>query len=334
MAGRNSNLPNLTQGVQTRTGGLQSTLDKSLKRVNFNREEEVDGKFKEMGREIKRLREKLEEEGRERLKLEARVRKLEENGLKLEGERVQDRKDNIEWARGMGEIRERLEGLERKMGDLMENSGGGTDGSELGTGSNAASGSVGRVAGSRHGSTWSLASGASGLTNREVSGLEKLMLERDRREREDNIVIRGLGENDLVGGDLVKLAGDFLRDRLGVEVEVRGARRSGAVLVVRMGSREAKAQVMGSKSRLKGSAYFVEHDLSYEDRKTQEEMVRWAKEVRAKGKDVKVGQGAVKIDGRWVRWRDMGGLRDDNMGEERGREKGAGEEGEERKGEE
>lgn len=56
--------------------------------------------------------------------------------------------------------------------------------------------------------------------------------------------------------------------------------------------------------------------MSYEDRKRQEEMVRWAREMRAKGRDVKVGQGAVKLDGIWRRWRDMEGEQNNNIGKE------------------
>lgn len=259
MAGGDTKIPKLP-GVRTRTGGSQSTLDKSLRKVTFGKgdEETLGGKVKEMSREIGRLREMMEAEGKERAKLAGRVAKLEERYLKLEGERVQDRKDNIEWVKGMEEIRERLVSLEGRMVDLLNSLAcGGAEGSEGEATSNSASVSVGMGAGSRRASAWSLYSGASGFTDREVSGLRQMMLERDRRGREDNIVIRGLGEEDCAGGDLVKLAEDFLRSKIGVNAEVSGARRSGAVLVVRLKTRESKVEVMRSKNRLKGSPFLL-----------------------------------------------------------------------------
>lgn len=47
------------------------------------------------------------------------------------------------------------------------------------------------------------------------------------------------------------------------------------------------------KNKLKG--IFIDNDLSWEERKIQEEMNRWAKVQRGKGEEIKVGLGRIKV---------------------------------------
>lgn len=66
----------------------------------------------------------------------------------------------------------------------------------------------------------------------------------------------------------------MLADRIGVQVRVEAAWKGGDVVVAKLGSVEEKRQVMINKSKLSGSRMFIENDLSYEDRKRQEEIAR------------------------------------------------------------
>lgn len=59
---------------------------------------------------------------------------------------------------------------------------------------------------------------------------------------------------------------------------------------------------MKRKSKLAGSRYFIEHDLSYEDRKTQEEIHKWIKLMRGEGLEVKAGARRVLVNNVWVQW--------------------------------
>jgi len=45
---------------------------------------------------------------------------------------------------------------------------------------------------------------------------------------------------------------------------------------------------MKNKYKLKGGRLFIENDLSFEERKVQEKLSRWAKEIRNKETEVKV----------------------------------------------
>lgn len=59
------------------------------------------------------------------------------------------------------------------------------------------------------------------------------------------------------------------------------------------------------KNKLKGERIFIDNDLSWKERKTQEEMNRWTKVQRGKGKKIKVGLGRVKVKGIWRYWEEI-----------------------------
>lgn len=56
---------------------------------------------------------------------------------------------------------------------------------------------------------------------------------------------------------------------------------------------------------MKGEDIFREHDLTREERKTQERMGKWRREEREKGRVHKMEQGSVRIEGRWMTWEDV-----------------------------
>lgn len=60
-----------------------------------------------------------------------------------------------------------------------------------------------------------------------------------------------------------------------------------------------KEEVMRCKSRLKSECIFIEHDLRWEDKKSQEKIARWMKKEKGKGKHCKIGYGRVDIGKRW-----------------------------------
>jgi len=54
------------------------------------------------------------------------------------------------------------------------------------------------------------------------------------------------------------------------------------------------------KNKLKEDSLFIENDLSFEERKIQEKLSRWAKEERSKGMEIKIGRGRARYRGKWV----------------------------------
>lgn len=79
----------------------------------------------------------------------------------------------------------------------------------------------------------------------------------DRRERENNIVIRGV---DLNQKNLKERVEAFLKERLEVTRKVDAVRISGRVTVVKV-SKKMKTEIMKKKSRLVESRIYIENEF-------------------------------------------------------------------------
>lgn len=170
-------------------------------------------------------------------------------------------------------------------------------------------------AGTREGATascWSLVSSRSGqsgisarsaasrysLSERDVRLMKKFVVERDRRERENNIVIRGM---TFYQENVKERIVGFLKEKLDIKGDIETAWISGKVKVARV-NRELKTEIMRKKNRLAGSRIFIENDFNFEDRKRQEELYAWVKEKRELGLKMRAGQGKILFRGKWFRW--------------------------------
>ena len=126
--------------------------------------------------------------------------------------------------------------------------------------------------------------------------MKRIVADQDRKERQENIVIKGAR---IEGEDMAGWAKEFLKEKVGVEVEIQNARKSGNVVILKLGSMAQKNEVMKNKSKLVGSRIFIENDLPLEVRKEQEEIQRWVKEKKELGMDVRTGRGKVAYNGYW-----------------------------------
>ena len=78
---------------------------------------------------------------------------------------------------------------------------------------------------------------------------------------------------------------------------------------MKLGSVEDKKAVMSSKNKLAGSQIYIMHDISYEERKKQEEIIKWVKLIRSRGGNAKVGTGRVGVNNIWINWEDKEALK-------------------------
>lgn len=140
------------------------------------------------------------------------------------------------------------------------------------------------------------------LSIKEVEQVRHLVMDREREMRKANIVIKRWTREGQVGVEQVER---WLKEKLNVEVKVVRCWQSGRVVVARLENEDYKREVMRNKSKLKGGIEFIEHDLSWEERKVQERIGRWVREERDKGREVKAGYARVRIEGRWVRWEEV-----------------------------
>jgi len=134
------------------------------------------------------------------------------------------------------------------------------------------------------------------------------VIEREREERKGNIILRRVTMSEVIAGERKKRQEwlkELINNKLGVVCEVGEVRKSGPVIVAKIIGEEGKKEIMKNKYKLKGENLFIENDLSFEDRKVQEKLSRWARGKRSEGIEIKVGRGRVKIRNRWITWEDI-----------------------------
>lgn len=104
------------------------------------------------------------------------------------------------------------------------------------------------------------------FTERKMKIIRKLVNERDKRDREDNIVIEGwrIGEEN-IKQNVEKL----LKEKIGYQGIIETAQKRGAVVVAKVDT-EYKIGIMKNKGMLAGTKIYVENDLSWKERKKQE----------------------------------------------------------------
>lgn len=140
------------------------------------------------------------------------------------------------------------------------------------------------------------------FSKREIDKLKKFMVEKEKEERRNNNVIKGWEIGEMITNEKAK---EFIKKELDVEVRVKRSRMSGRIIVVSLEGAEMKRETMINKKRLKGKSIFIENDLTWEERKIQERINRWAKEEKEKGRAVKIGFARVMIDEIWKKWEEM-----------------------------
>jgi len=148
----------------------------------------------------------------------------------------------------------------------------------------------------------------SGLSCREVDRLKKWVNEKEREERMNNVIVRGIRLPKEIEKDRKKIkewAKSLIKEKIGVDCNVIGCRESGTVIVIKLENEEMKKEIMRNKYKLKGDRIFIENDVSWEERRVQERIVRWAKEQKEKGVEIKIGFGRVRIGNVWRKWAEI-----------------------------
>ncbi|XP_020298886.1 golgin subfamily A member 6-like protein 22 [Pseudomyrmex gracilis] len=130
------------------------------------------------------------------------------------------------------------------------------------------------------------------LSVREIYKIKSLISDKEKEDRKKNVVVKGIVEErelKMIREDPKRWAKFFFKSKLRLDCNVEQGRVSNKVIVIKLSSEEEKRA----------------HDLTWEERKIQEEIYKWVKEKREKGEEVKIGTGKVKIQGKWRQWRDI-----------------------------
>lgn len=65
---------------------------------------------------------------------------------------------------------------------------------------------------------------------------------------------------------------EFIKEKIEIEMEIVSCRKSGKVLVTKLKDWQMKRKIMKNKNKLKGDRIFIENDLTWQERKTQEKI--------------------------------------------------------------
>ena len=151
------------------------------------------------------------------------------------------------------------------------------------------------------------------LSVREVGKVRKWLIDKERIERRNNITLKGIDiytvrkqmREEGKEEEWMNWVEKFIKVKLGVEGKVIDCTIRGRVIIATLENEIIKREVMVNKSKLKGEQIYIDNDLTWEERKIQERIGKWAKEQREKGEEIKVGRGKVKIKDKWIFWEEI-----------------------------
>lgn len=136
-------------------------------------------------------------------------------------------------------------------------------------------------------------------SEKEVQKLKRMIENKERRERKNNIVIRGLWNEKK---DVRSVGIDFIEKEFEAGDKVKHIRTVGKesreVIIVEMEDWQSKERIMKEKSKLRGRNIFIEHDLTREEREVQRKLREVARREREEGKMVKVGYRKLIVEGK------------------------------------
>lgn len=141
-----------------------------------------------------------------------------------------------------------------------------------------------------------------GLSEREVYRVRKMVRENEICERANNIVIKGLPPGSAVNKTWAE---GFIKEKLGIEINVIGCRMIGNVVIVRLENEEKKKEVMINIFKSRGESFFIENDLTWDEREVQKKIYKWVREKKDKGRNVKTGFARIMIERKWIKWEEL-----------------------------
>lgn len=149
-------------------------------------------------------------------------------------------------------------------------------------------------------------------TAERIEWLEGREETRERRERRNNIVIKGeeIPERETA----LQSVEEVLKKHLQIEVGIQEAfwirkelKRSR--IVAKLSSWEEKRLVMNKKNKLKGKKLFIDNDLTKKERDIQKNIQEQGKTERENGARVKIGYKKMQINDKYFVWKDGIGLK-------------------------
>ncbi|CAL1671879.1 unnamed protein product [Lasius platythorax] len=140
-------------------------------------------------------------------------------------------------------------------------------------------------------------------TREEVRKIKKAMEDREKKERRNNLIIKGLKKEKK---NIYETTREFLEKKFGV---IEGVKRIQAVgkegremIIVEMNSWEEKEGIMKVKKKLGSRRVYIDHDLTMEEREVQRKLRERAREEKMEGRRVKVEYRKIEIQRKLYVW--------------------------------
>lgn len=139
---------------------------------------------------------------------------------------------------------------------------------------------------------------------REMDVIKRKLERQERKERKNNIVIRGLKYKKAEAKEEIE---KFIEDKFKISngvktVEAIGRDQESKVTIVQLVDWETKQKIMTGKSRNRLEEVYIDHDLTGEERDVQRRLREIARTQRAQGKEVRVRYRKIGIEGKWYDW--------------------------------
>lgn len=146
------------------------------------------------------------------------------------------------------------------------------------------------------------------ILNTRVAALENRITAMEKENRRNNIVIKGFKateERQLHCEEVETFMESSLKTKVKL-TSIREIKRNTGlpIIIAKCESFEQKLQIMKAKNRLKGTQFFIDDDLTSEERKVQSILRNMARDERGKGNSVKVGYRKLIINTEIWDWKE------------------------------
>jgi len=125
---------------------------------------------------------------------------------------------------------------------------------------------------------------------------ERMMEDRERRERKNNVVIKGLKgkEKKNLMESAQKIVEEEFEEKEGVkDMQITGG--EGREIIIRIDNWERKEEVMRRNKELGSRKIYIDNDLSQEEREMQRKLRKVARHKRADGRRARVRYMRIEI---------------------------------------
>ena len=138
----------------------------------------------------------------------------------------------------------------------------------------------------------------------EIQLLRKRIEGQDRKNRGNNIVVRGLQFKENKPKEAI---GELLEKELHIHCPIKAvsiikAKEKAPIIIAELENYTDKERIMKNKNKLKGKEIYIDNDSTKEERNVQAIIRKKAKEEECQGKKVKIFYNRLLVNGKNFKW--------------------------------